>query len=279
VDIVAKWKKDEIYSVKIVSTIDDFAGGAKKEFKSTFSADFKIVEAGDSGYVAEWTFKNAKLAVNDPAVENHVISALGGIKLLIELSDTGQFAGLSNYTEVKPAVVKIVDALLSSTSSDVQLNAEYKAMRQLLDTKQGLEIALLKPIKFYYFSFGYTYELNKVTRNDIQFPNPLGGFGIKGVENVVMTKLDRKNSICVIETNKVIDAQLLKTAIIDWVRKASNNNSSAVAQIQKLETAMSENTMQEIDFTKGILRKSFFKRVMHLGFQNRTTLLEVETVM
>lgn len=133
-------------------------------------------------------------------------------------------------------------------------------------------------IKFYYFSFGYTYELNKVTRNDIQFPNPLGGPPIKGVEIVKMTKLNAANSTCVIETDKVVDAQLLKAAIIDWVKKASNNNPSAVAQIQSSKTAMSESTMQEIDYTKGVLRKSFFRRTMHLGFQNRTTLLEVETI-
>lgn len=144
-DIAPKWKENEIHSVKISTTIKDVAGGAEKEFKSRFNADFKIVEVGNNGYTAEWIFKNPELAANDPAVENHILSKLGGIKLLIRLSGTGQFVGLLNYSEVKPVSAKIVDAFLSSSINDAQLNAQYKAVRQLLDTSQGLEIALLKP--------------------------------------------------------------------------------------------------------------------------------------
>jgi hypothetical protein len=45
--------------------------------------------------------------------------------------------------------------------------------------------------------------------------------------------------------------------------------------IEKLE--FTESSMQQLDFSKGIVQKSNFTRKMNFGFQNRTTVLEIET--
>ena len=59
---------------------------------------------------------------------------------------------------------------------------------------------------------------------------------------------------------------------------ATNSNPQAIDEMNKASLEIAENTMQQIDFSKGIIQKSFVKRTMNLGFQNRTTLLEIETV-
>jgi hypothetical protein len=158
------------------------------------------------------------------------------------------------------------------------MNAQYKAAKQLIASKQGLEIAILKQIKFYNFSFGFNYKLNFVQTNNIKFPNPLGGQPFDAVEKVQLTKLDTKNSVCTIETNKIIDGKALKNSVIDYVTKATNSNPQAIDEMNKASLEITENTMQQIEFSKGIIQKSFFKRTMNLGFQNRTTLLEIETL-
>jgi hypothetical protein len=93
-----------------------------------------------------------------------------------------------------------------------------------------------------------------------------------------LTTLDNKNSICTIETSKIIDGKILKAAVIEYVKKATNSNPQAIDEMNNASLEMTENTMQQIQFSKGIIQKSFFKRTMNLGFQNRTTLLEIETV-
>lgn len=278
VDITPHWKNGETHSVKIKSTTTDNNNGKSQNYLSTFDAKFIVKEASDSGYKVEWTYTNSKLADNEPVLENQIVAKLTNTKLLIKLSDVGKFVELINVDEVKVAANKAVDELIVNSATNPTMNAQYKAAKQLIASKQGLEIAILKQIKFYNFSFGYNYKLNFVQTNNIKFPNPLGGQPFDAVEKVQLTKLDNKNSVCTIETNKVIDGKTLKTAVIDYVKKATNSNPQAIDEMNKASLEMTENTMQQIDFSKGIIQKSFFKRTMNLGFQNRTTILEIETV-
>jgi len=278
VDITPHWKKDEAYSVKMKSTTNDNNNGKPQTYLSNFDARFIVKEATDNGYKVEWTYTNAKLADNEPVLENQIVAKLINTKLLIKLSDVGRFVELSNVDEVKSVANKVVDELITNSASNPTMNTQYKAAKQLISSKQGLEIAILKQIKFYNFSFGFNYKLNFVQTNKIKFPNPLGGQPFDAVEKVQLTKLDNKNSVCIVETNKMIDGIVLKTTVIDYVKKATNNNPQAIEEMNKASLEMTENTMQQIDFSKGIIQKSFFKRKMNLGFQNRTTLLEIETV-
>lgn len=278
VDVTPHWKNNETHSVKIKSTTTDNNNGKAQNYLSTFDAKFVVKEASDSGYKVEWTYTNTKLADNEPVLENQIVAKLTNTKLLIKLSDVGQFVELINADEVKVIANKAVDELIASSGTNPTMNAQYKAAKQLIASKQGLEVAILKQIKFYNFSFGFNYKLNFVQTNNIKFPNPLGGQPFDAIEKVQLTKLDNKNSICTIETNKIIDGKVLKTSVIDYVKRATNSNPQAIDEMNKVSLEMTESTMQQIDFSKGLIQKSFFKRVMNLGFQNRTTLLEIETV-
>ena len=214
VDITPHWKKNQIQSVKIKTTITDNNNGKVQYYISTFDAKFVVKEASDSGYIVEWTYTNSKLADYEPILENQIVGKLINIKLLIKLSDVGKFVELVNVDEVKVTANKVVDELIANSTANATMNAQYKIAKELIASKQGLEIAILKQIKFYNFSFGYNYKLNFVQTNNIKFPNPLGGQPFDAVEKVQLTKLDTKNSVCTIETIKLIDGKTLKIAVI-----------------------------------------------------------------
>jgi hypothetical protein len=278
VNIMPHWKNNETHSVKIKSTTTDNNNGKAQNYISTFDAKFIVKEASDSSYKVEWTYTNSKLADNEPVIENQITAKLINTKLLIKLSAVGRFLELLNIDEVKIKANKVIDELIANSAANPTMNTQYKAAKQLIASKQGLEIALLKQIKFYNFSFGFNYKLNFVQTNSIKFPNPLGGQPLDAVEKVQLTKLDTKNSVCTIETNKIIDGKTLKTSVIDYVKKLTNSNPQAIDEMNKASLEMTESSMQQIDFSKGIIQKSFFKRTMNLGFQNRIILLEIETV-
>lgn len=277
VDVTPHWKNNETHSVKIKSTTTDNNNGKVQNYLSTFDAKFTVKEASDSGYKLEWIYTNSKLADNEPVLENQIVGKLANTKLLIKLSDVGQFVELINADEVKVIANKAVDELIANSTTNPTMNAQYKSAKQLIASKRGLEIAILKQIKFYNFSFGFNYKLNFVQTNNMKFPNPLGGQPFDAIERVQLTKLDNKNSLCTIETNKIIDGKGLKNSVIDYVKKATNSNPQAIDEMNKANLEIAESTMQQIDFSKGIIQKSFFKRILNLGFQNRTTLLEIET--
>lgn len=278
VDVIPYWENKETHVVKFKSSTTDSNDGEVSHFVSTFEARFTVKEATEKDYKVEWIYKNIKLADNDPVLENQLISKLTNVKLLIRLSDIGQFIELINVEEVKGIANKVVDEFIANTTTNPPMNAQFKLAKQLIASKQGLEIAILKQIKFYNFSFGYNYKINFVQTNKMKLPNPLGGQPFDALETVQLTKLDTMNSVCIIETSKIIDGKILKTAVMEYVTKATNSNPQVIEEMNKAGLEMTESTMQQIDYSVGIIQKSFFKRITNLGFLNRATLLEMETI-
>jgi hypothetical protein len=148
----------------------------------------------------------------------------------------------------------------------------------MVSTKQGLEIALLKQIKFYNLSFGFNYKANYPQINKLKFPNPLSGQPFDAIEKVQLTRLDNVSNICIIETDKNADGLTLKNEIIEYLKKVSKKDSKAIEdELRNEKLEFTESSIQQLDFIKGIVLKSKFTRKMNLGFQNRITTLEIET--
>lgn len=278
VDIIPHWTRNETHAVKIKSTTTDIINGKTQNYLSGFDAKFTVKEASDKGYELEWIYTNVTLADNEPVIENQLVAKMVNKKFMIRFSDVGKFTELLNVDEIKSAADKAVDELITGSADNPTMNAQYKTAKQLVASKQGLETALLKQIKIYHLSFGYNYTLNKIQTNNMKFPNPLGGQAFDAVEKVQLTKLDNKNAVCIVETNKIIDGNALKLAVMEYVKKATNSNPQTMEQIGKASVEIAENSMHQLDFEKSLVQKASFQRTINLGFQNRVTLLEIEPV-
>lgn len=149
----------------------------------------------------------------------------------------------------------------------------------MIASKQGSEIALLKQIKLYNFSFGYQYKIDFEQINNVKFPNPLGGETFDAVEKVKLVNVDFKNSICTIETKKNVDGKILTRSVLEFLKR---NNKDHIKEIEhefgNAVLEITENSTQTLNFEKGILLNSSFKRIINLGIQNRTLLTEIEAV-
>lgn len=278
VKVFPHWKKGETHSLIIKSSTDDFSNGKTNKYLTTFNAKFFVAEKDTSGYIIEWTYTKATLAPNEVTLENNILANMLDTKLLIKLSLTGRFKELLNVDEVKAATDKVVDKLISGSENNTTMNVQFKAAKQMVSTKQGLEIALLKQIKFYNLSFGFNYKTNFPQTNKLKFPNPLGGQPFDAVEIVKLTKLDNKNNICIIETNKNVDGAVLKNEVIEYLKKVSKKDATTIeSELRNEKLEFTESSMQQLDFSKGIIQKSNFTRTMNFGFQNRITVLEIET--
>ena len=278
VKVFPHWKKGETHSLLIKSSTDDFSNGKTSNYLTTFNAKFSVSEKDTSGYIIEWTYTKATLAPNEVTLENNILANLLDTKLLIKLSLTGRFKELINVDEVKSATDKVIDKLISSSEDNPAMNVQFKAAKQIVQTKQGLEIALLKQIKFYNLSFGFNYKTNFLQTNKLKFPNPLGGQPFDAIEKVQLTKLDNQNNICVIETSKNVDGTVLKNVVIGYLKMVSKKDAAAIeSELRNEKLEFTENSVQLLDFSKGIIQKSNVTRKMNFGFQNRTTVLEIET--
>lgn len=278
IDVVPHWNKGETHSVIIKSTTTDIIKQKPVTYLTTYNANFKILEKSETEYLVEWTYTNSKLADKEPVIENNILAKLLNIKIDIKLSNFGKFIELVNVDELRLASNKVIDELIAKETNP-NMKAQYNSVKQLILSKQGLEVALLKQIKLYNFSFGYKYKTDFEKINNVKFPNPLGGEPFDAVEKVKLVNIDFKNSICKIETKKDIDGEILTKSVMEFLKR---NNKVNIKEIEKEfgndTFEINENSMQELNFEKGVLLKSSFKRTMNLGIQNRTVLIEIEAV-
>ena len=276
--VIPHWKKGETHKVKLTSTTILSDNGREAKYPSTFEAAFTVTEKDTTGYIVEWVYTKCNLAPGDVTIENHILNGLVNTKLQCKFSLTGRFQELANVDEVKAVTDKVVDDLISKSSNNPTMNVQFVAAKQLLTTKQNLEVVLLKQIKFYNFSFGFKYRLNFVQTNKLKMPNILGGPPYDAVEKVELKKLDNTNTVCVIETNKTVDQELLKSSLTEYVQKAAAQAGKTLGGSFGTENLeYSEHTSQQIEFKKGIIEKASFARVANIGIQNRTVIIEIES--
>ena len=278
IEIIPHWKKNEVHSIIIKSTTTDIVKEKPFTYLTTFNANFKVLEKSDTEYLVEWNYTNSILADKDPNFENNILAKLLNIKFEIKLSIFGKFIELVNVDEIRTASNKAIDEL-NAKETNPNMKVQYNGVKQMIVSKQGIEIALLKYVKLYNFSFGYEYKTNFEQVNNVKFPNPLGGEPFDAVEKVKLISVDNKNSICKIETNKVVEGSILTKSVMEFLKR---NNKDHIKEIEQefgnKIYEITENSMQELNFEKGILLKSSFKRKMNLGIQNRTVLMEIEAV-
>jgi len=278
VNVIPHWKKNDTNSVIIKSKTTDSINKKSINFLSSYKANFKVLENNEKEYLVEWTYTDSNLAVGDPVFENNIIAKLLNTKIQIKLSNVGKFIELVNVEELKSASNKVLDELIK-TEKNQNIKVQYNGIKQLITTKQGLEIVLLKQIKLYHFSFGYNYNLNNEKTNNIKFPNPLGGEPFEAIEKVNLTKLDNKNSICVIETSKIVDGEILTKSVLNYLKNIYKDKFKEIdAELGKSKFKITENSIQELNFEKGSLKKSYFKRIVNLGVQNRTVVFEIDAI-
>lgn len=279
VDILPVWKLDEIKNIVIKTTTTDFIDNKKSEKKSQFDAHFKIIKVDEKGYDVEWMYTKATIPANgDYLVENNILSKLLNQKILIRVSDIGKFVELINKEELEKKLLPIVEEFIAK-EKDPQMKAQYQVMKAMLTAKDGVKIAILKQISFYYFSFGYHAKLNKKHYNDVKMPNPFGGDLFSAKEVVEMTQLSANHSSLTMETQKQASGEHVKKAFIDFIHKTKPDKAKQITDsLKKYFFEISEKSKHIIDLKNNTVTKGTFERIINIGIHNRKTVWEIETV-
>jgi hypothetical protein len=274
VDIVAKWKVNDVFPVQFTSEITDSRGSQKVFTKSIFDSKFTVNQVDDSQISITWIYSAAKMDVKENNLENIIISKILNQPLKIKLSETGKYDSLENTSEIKNSINKILGNELAKTSDETK-KAVLNIAKNLVKTDEGVALLVTKNIKAYLFSFGYQFIENKSETHDLEISNPFGGENFLATETVEMTSVNEDQRTCIIKTKKVGNGDQLKISVVEALKKANAKNAKKIdAEIGNAALEFSENTEHIIDYDKGIVNKGFFKRTMNFGFQNRVQLLK-----
>lgn len=280
VSIIPFWKAGETHKIRFKSDASEINQGRERKFLTVSNAKFTIKEATNDYIVVEWMYTDFKLAEGDIVTENHILAGLVSTPFIIELTGEGAFKKLLNVDEIRPKAMAVVDKLVAAKPSRSETFTLQGFAQMMLKTDQNVEILLLKPFKFYHLAHGQYYERDSVYKSKLKYPNPFGGAPFDAAAEVQMTKLDNKDSVCIIQTSKIVEADALLKATLEYIKKLPNARPEDIAEINTVsgKMEMSENTFHQILFSKGLVQKASFKRKMNLGVLNRITVTELESV-
>jgi hypothetical protein len=114
----------------------------------------------------------------------------------------------------------------------------------------------------------------------LQFPHAIGGKPFDATAKLRLTKLDTLSGICIIErSSEMNDPATLKNSVFLYLQKTGNLDSAAIDRKFGNETfEFTEKSTQELNYEKGIPKKSNFVRAVNFGFEIRNSQLEMITV-
>jgi hypothetical protein len=280
VKVFPHWKRGETHSLTIKSSSEEFTEGKADKSMTSFDVRYTITEKDTSGYIVEWIYTKAVLPSNEISLENIILANLLNQKIIFKLTLTGRFVELVNYDEVKSSFDKTIDQLIAGSKNDQRKNLGFIGTKQMLTNRKNMEIVLLKQIKFYNLSFGYKYKKNFTQINALSLPNAIGGKPFDATEKVQLTKLDTTIGVCIVErVSRIDDGIMLKNQIFTYLQKVEKQDSITIRnKFANTAFEFSEKSVQQINYLKGIPQKSNITRVMNFGFENRTSVLEIETI-
>ncbi len=277
--LIPQWKKGELHNVKFTAATNRRRAGKTAQYVSAFDASFFVKEADSSGFIVEWEYKKCTLAEGEDNIENYILAGILNTKLACKFSITGKFQELINADEIRVVTNRSIDNLISRSVSDPDMNLQYVAAKQIIGSQLGLETVTLKEINSYHFLFGYEYRLGIVQNKKGKMTNLFGGQPHNGVQKIELSSIDNKKSICVIEMNKTVDNEVLKSQVVAYFKQlAIQTGKQLTANFEQGKLEYSEKVVQHIDFKKSILLKSSFKRIFNIGIEEQATIIDIETI-
>lgn len=228
VALLAKWKKGEKRKLEIVQTRERTRGNeVVSRVKLRTNVELEVLEASGKGFVVRWSYLDTKVEDAAPAIARNVddlLSLLKGYKVEVETDDTGDFAGVRNWQELKANAATMIDAVLNAnpTLDANTKNVLRQQMLSLFNTKQQIESILIREVRLYYLVIGGSFTPGKrVTYNDL-LPNPFGGEPFPSAGSFLLKDHDAASGRAVVEWKNTLDPQHTRRILLKTLTDIAN---------------------------------------------------------
>jgi hypothetical protein len=201
---IANWKKGEEKVLLIGRDKKSYQSGVlKSDFNFSYEAFITILDSSKEGYTIQWVFHlteevkqaNPGLAESMPVYE--------GLKMIFTTTDLGTFKELLNWEEVRDAYVKMMEVSLPKNMDDKQKDAVNKA-KELFNSREMVEAALIKEIILYHFLYGGSFTTNG-SKQKTSLPSPFSEDSLPAILTTKITEISASPDHVKIITDQQID--------------------------------------------------------------------------
>lgn len=156
---VAHWKKGEekVLLIKRMKVKID-SGKPEPAFTFSYEAFITILDSTKNGYKVQWVFHLPDDVKKSTPGLAEAMPVYEGLKMIFVTDRMGAFKELINWLEVKDVYVKMMEISLPKNLDDTAKAAIEKS-KELFNSKEMVESALIKEIQLYYSSYGAVFTM------------------------------------------------------------------------------------------------------------------------
>lgn len=202
VPFVAYWSKSDSYDFMITKINTKWKGDQiEQKDSSSYFTTFTVIDSTKNSYKINW---KAKMNLsNMPAEYGDLLNSNTiAFDFIYKTNELGEFQGIENWKEVREKVEQQFEVIIKEQNSKLSKENQEKVrqgIKPLLDillSKDGIELIVLKELTYFHFPFGAEFETSEVIEFEDELPNLFGGRSLKTDAKIYFKEVDEENGFC-----------------------------------------------------------------------------------
>lgn len=269
---VAYWKDGDEQLLKVSISKEKYKNGALINLDTiSYPVKIRILESTDEGYLIEWKYTgfNPLAIIKSSALETPLTTVSS---IIYRTDNTGAFAELVNWKEIKSSIEQELAKLISRSPS-AQVKAMMEQMRLLYSDREKIEAIAIREVQLYHSPFGAEYIVGRKLKGESQLPNVFGGEPFPSVLTAELIEINKLENRATLAGSQEIDRAKATQIIADFVRKLPSSDTKE-NNIPALE--INDVSRFVIELNTGWLTEVYFQRIVHAADLKNVDTTEIE---
>ena len=195
-------------------------GDTTKRTIIKYNVDVTVLEATESSYIIEWSYKNTFVNSYSALIEK-CSKMNDNLKIKIKTDEFGGFQEVVNWKELKKHIESSIDNLTDQEKNNPDLDKVMNQRKTLYRTKAGIEQNAIKEIQQFYTYHGGKYTLGEKIESKIKVANTLGGENFDCDFTLSLDELSPEDNDGVLRMKQVVDSKQLTEETYSYLKKMS----------------------------------------------------------
>ncbi|MCC6413770.1 MAG: hypothetical protein IT270_19130 [Saprospiraceae bacterium] len=190
----------------------------RRNFK--LHAEVEVTDSSDAGYIMEWRYQNPDLK---NVADSNVVKYLGLYQnriVKVAIDPYGNFESVENWEELRDQAKKVLDDMKSLNQTDnATLNTMIRELTEYTDSREDLEVAMIREIRLFYTFFGEIYKFNDPVLLRSKMPNVYGDKPFDASTETLLSDINDKEQTAVLRRWLTADHEQFQDAVYDYMKK------------------------------------------------------------
>lgn len=218
IPIIAYWQKGDVYTFSIDKIKKQWRNGElEKDEVISYVARMEVLDSTATSYRIKWTYDGTISGVSLPEELLKRFEKYEATEIICKTDELGTFIEIENWEEyaemMKILYKEMMEYLEEDEETKTAVKENIQGLISSLSSKEAIEQLVFMELQYFYFLFGFEFEVDEALTYQDQLPNFLGGKPLRGDVKIEIDSVDFDNEFCVINKTMSINSDDMKAML------------------------------------------------------------------